>query len=121
MPRDARLGFVVGVALVILIAVVFYHGDGKAGTAGSLAGADARKKDPASARQQETAGPVPSPRARVRTHVVAEGETLTSIAQKYYDDGSRDKALYAANKSNLRSIADVPIGTVLVIPDLPVR
>ena len=36
MPRDARLGFVIGVAAVILIAVVFYHGDGKIGLTGSV-------------------------------------------------------------------------------------
>ena len=36
MPRDARLGFVAGVTLVIVIAVIFYHGDGKASMAGGM-------------------------------------------------------------------------------------
>lgn len=44
MPRDAKLGFVFGVTMVILIAVIFYHRDGLAGTAGNV-GPNSRSLD----------------------------------------------------------------------------
>jgi nucleoid-associated protein YgaU len=141
MPRDARLGFVVGLALVILIAVIFYNGDGGgggAGTAGSVGASDAKQlpqQQQQKAKAEAATKPAtvvaaaagrteqqqPSAAKKVRTHVVQEGETLTSIAVKYYEDGSRDQVLYRANKSQLRSIADVPVGTELVVPDLTAK
>jgi nucleoid-associated protein YgaU len=114
MPRDARLGFVAGVTLVILIAVIFYHGDGKASMAGNLGSAKAGSKDANASKALKT-----PKAAQGRTHVVQEGETLTSIALRYYEDESKATFLYAANRSQVRSIADVPVGTVLIIPDLP--
>jgi nucleoid-associated protein YgaU len=111
MPRDARFGFVLGVALVIVIAVIFYHGDGKAGLAGNLGSARAGAKT--------SAAPGLPPVKAVRTHVVQDGETLTSIAVKYYEDSSRTDLLYRANRSQLRSPDQVPIGTVLIVPEVP--
>lgn len=118
MPRDARLGFVVGVTLVILVAVIFYHGDGKAGPPGNLGTVGAKEAAKGEGAKSTTPVPKPPIKAKIRTHVVKEGESLTSIAVKYYDDGSKHDLLYRANKSQLRSPAEVPVGTVLVIPDL---
>ena len=109
MPRDARLGFVLGVALVILIAVIFYHGDGKAGPPGNVG--------PAGAKSEDASKPAPSP--KVRTHVVKEGETLVSLALKYYQDADRRDVLLRANQSQFQSAKDVRAGLVLVVPDLP--
>ena len=70
------------------------------------------------------------------THIVQPGDSLWSIAKKYYGDGSKGAAIYEANKEVIESAAEkyrgkgkgssngnyLYAGTVLVIPavdDLP--
>jgi nucleoid-associated protein YgaU len=135
MPRDAKLGFVVGVALVIVIAVIFYHGSGTAGAPGNLrtppdpTGKDA-DSEPGDARRSQAAhlspGPVPGPAQaaaspKMRSHTVKEGETLSSLAIMYYGDASQSSLLFRANRSQLIAPDRLVAGTVLLIPDLPDR
>jgi nucleoid-associated protein YgaU len=110
MPKDARLGLVVGVALVIVIAATFYRNNGLAGGAPGSVGM------PATSAAQPPAPGVPKV---VRSHTVQEGETLISLAQHYYSDRSQAALLFRANRSQLRAPDQVPVGTVLIIPDLP--
>jgi len=51
----------------------------------------------------------------VKIHTVKEGESLPSIAQKYYNDSSQWKKIYEANKSKIQR-GQVTSGQVLVIP-----
>lgn len=52
-----------------------------------------------------------------RTHVVADGETLSSIAGKYLGSQARYLDVYNANKDQLRSPNDLKVGMKLSIPD----
>jgi nucleoid-associated protein YgaU len=128
MPNDAKLGLVVGVALVITVAVVFFRKEPALG-------------DPAAAtihKQQATTTPPPSRlpgRSPVvqstsggraeedpsegRRHTVRAGETLFSLAQQYYGDGDKFSLIFQVNRNRLESPDDLPPGTILVIPDLP--
>ncbi len=106
MPKDARLGLVVGVALVIVIAAIFYRNNGLAVGA------------PGSVGMPAASGPAPPGPRVVRSHTVQEGETLISLAQRYYGDGSQAALLFRANRSQLRAPDQVPVGTVLVIPEV---
>jgi len=129
MPNDAKLGLVVGVGLVLTVAVVFFHKD--------LATAQPQEEGPPAA----TAGtPAPAPAAAVprgqyravkatpanrtegaavgRRHMVKEGETLVSLAQRYYGDGDKSDEIYRANRDILKTPDDVPAGTELLIPAL---
>ncbi len=54
--------------------------------------------------------------SRGRRHVVVKGDTLFSLAQKYYGDRSRWRDIYAANRLTMRSENDLRIGTEVVIP-----
>src|SRR4051812_34813104 len=124
MPRDAKLGFVLGVALVIVVGVVFYQSNGSAGAPGNLqtSPTDLRKAD----ARQANAGllpttPVPGvPSLGVatngRSHTVQEGETLSSLARRYYNDPAQSSLLFRANRSQLRGPDHLPVGTVLLIP-----
>ncbi len=64
--------------------------------------------------------PTPPPSNRTtgayRRHVVAKGDTLYSLAQKYYGNRSRWKDIYAANRDVMRSPDDYKIGLELKIP-----
>src|SRR4051794_12772729 len=113
MPKDARLGMVIGVSVVIAFAVLFFRKDVPA-LAGNVQspGAAATIKSPVP--------PVPGLPSVIpanRRHTVAEGETLVSIAVKYYDDGSMAGFLFRANRDRLMAPDRVPLGTILYVPE----
>ena len=64
-----------------------------------------------------TALPTPPPAAAAgRTHVVVKGDTLYNLARRYYNNSTRAKDIYAANRNQMRSENDLQIGMQLVIP-----
>jgi LysM repeat protein len=83
----------------------------------SLAPEDA-SSSPAIAAAPEAAAPEPRPAAAAgRHHVVARGDTLFSLALKYYGTRSRWRDIFAANRGALSSEnAPLKIGTELKIP-----
>jgi tetratricopeptide (TPR) repeat protein len=54
--------------------------------------------------------------AGTRRHVVAKGDTLYNLAQRYYSNRSRWRDIYAANRETMRSETDLRIGMELKIP-----
>jgi nucleoid-associated protein YgaU len=65
--------------------------------------------------------PEPPPAPQRPVHVVAKGETLTTIARQYYgDDGPRLwRRIWEANKDTLPDPHRLDLGQSLVIPGLP--
>ena len=55
--------------------------------------------------------------AAVRYHLVAEGDTLETLARKYYGRPERWRVIYAANNDLLRGGRPLKPGMRLVIPD----
>lgn len=51
-----------------------------------------------------------------RTHVVAKGDTLYALARKYYNDQSKWKDIWQANKNGVPNPDKLSIGTELIIP-----
>lgn len=51
-----------------------------------------------------------------REHVVAAGETLAGLAQRYYGDPTRAADLYAANRDRIRDPEQLHAGQTLIIP-----
>lgn len=51
-----------------------------------------------------------------RIHVVVKGDTLYALARHYYQDPSRAKDIYAANRNKMRSQNDLQLGMRLIIP-----
>ena len=69
----------------------------------------------------QTPTPTPRPTAPVsvaggRKHTVSKGDTLFSLAQRYYNNKSRWKDIYAANRDVMKSQNDLKIGMELRIP-----
>lgn len=58
-----------------------------------------------------SAGPISS-----RVHLVANGETLSGIAKRYYGSAREWRKIYEANKSSITNKDNVRVGTKLVIP-----
>ncbi len=106
MPREAKLGLVIGVALVILVAVMFFRRDAT----------QARAATDQTTVAARPSGALPVSRSG-KKHLVQEGETLFSLAQHYYNDSGRFVELYQANRSVLSTPERLTAGTVLVIPD----
>ncbi len=55
--------------------------------------------------------------AKSRTHIVTDGETLSSIAGKYLGSQARYQEVFQANRDQLKSANDLKIGMKLNIPD----
>lgn len=125
MPNDARLGLVVGITMVILVAVLFVRKDGTPGGPGP--GGAAASNAGISRAQIQVSAPVPGlpgvpvrmPATGPRTHRVEEGESLMSVAVRYYGNAGYVSYLFNANRDRVRAPDHVPIGTVLRIPDVP--
>lgn len=125
MPNDAKLGLVVGISLVIGVAAVFFRKE-------SLAALPPREDKtitavPGARPAPEPHGqyrPVPAkPASRTgeigggRRHVVAEGDTLFSLAVRYYGDPNKFVLIYRANRDALKEPDKLPPGVVLSIPE----
>jgi nucleoid-associated protein YgaU len=54
--------------------------------------------------------------SRPQTYTIQKGDTLYSLAKRYYGDGKLWTKIADANKDKIRDAQSVPIGTVLVIP-----
>lgn len=65
-----------------------------------------------------TPTPPPVPRVTVQ-HVVVSGDTLWTISQKYYGEGSNTLTAKIASANNKGANAQLKIGEVLTIPDVP--
>ena len=121
MPNDAKLGLVVGVGLVIAIGVLFFRkdpgsapGTSPAGAAVQAAGATPGRGPYRPARGRTVARSSPE---SDRQHIVAEGETLAGLAERYYGDASREAAIRQANAETLASAEALTAGMVLLIPE----
>ena len=78
-----------------------------------------RSEEPSSGIQEapEEAQPVPAAHSEVRTHTVARGDTLFSLAQKYYGNRSKWRTILAANHEVLpNESSPLKIGMTLNIP-----
>lgn len=66
----------------------------------------------APAAEAAAAPPPPAP----KTYVVAEGDTLTKIARKFYGSSSRWEDILKANRSVLKDEKSLVVGSTLTIP-----
>jgi nucleoid-associated protein YgaU len=125
VPNDARLGLIVGVAVVIAVSVVFFRRDSAATqaagmeTAAALPQALPRDTDAASRLPSDdrNAGGADESKKGLR-YVVQEGDTLFSLAQRYYGDREKVNEIYRVNREILKNSDQLTPGTVLVLPDL---
>ncbi|GAN32632.1 MAG: LysM peptidoglycan-binding domain-containing protein [Candidatus Brocadia sp. AMX2] len=54
----------------------------------------------------------------VRKHIIQQGDSLYTLATKYYSDGSKWNKIFDANRKTLKDQKSLKIGQELVIPDL---
>jgi len=72
---------------------------------------------------QETPAPAPAPAATMAeskeaatTYTVQRGDTLYSLAKRFYGDGKLWTKIADANKDKVRNVNAIPVGAVLTIP-----
>src|SRR5262245_47288285 len=121
MPNDARLGLVVGVTLVILVAILFARKDGSSPVPpGTQGAASALSKVGLAAPGPGRPGcPSKTAAGTPRTHTVEEGDSLMHLSVRYYGDAGHVSYLFRANQDRILAPDKVPTGTVLRIPDAP--
>jgi nucleoid-associated protein YgaU len=118
MSKDAKLGLVLGIGLIIVIAVVFFRKDAASAKAASETTAAAvQPKGTLAAAPMPVVSDVRLAPSRARRHIVVAGDTLFTLAERYYNDRSRFVEIYQANRQALTTPDRLEPGTVLVIPD----
>ena len=50
------------------------------------------------------------------TYTMQKGDTLYSLARRFYGDGKLWTKIADANKDKMRDVTSIPVGTVLTIP-----
>lgn len=58
----------------------------------------------------------PPPAATARRHTIRPGDTLSKLAQQYYNNRAKWRDIYAANRDVMKSESDLKAGMVLKIP-----
>lgn len=116
MPNDAKLGLVVGVGLVLTVAFVYFRKE-PAGPALPTEPATAAVQPVLAPPVVEHKGRTAKGKTTLRQHTVIEGETLFTLAERYYGDKSRFGEIYQANRRHLRTPDELTPGTVLEIPE----
>src|SRR5205085_8086446 len=123
MPNDAKVGLVLGMGLVLVISVVFFHREAVTRT-NSLGSSSAAVQpggtgSPATSHGLSGAGKSKTAAGKLQSHTVREGDTLFSLAQRYYQDGSKFVDIYQVNREVLKVPDPLVPGTVLRIPEVP--
>lgn len=99
---------------------------GRTSTPTAAAGSNATRSPISAVREPATASvtpaspppnPTPASRAGSRIHTVVRGDTLYNLARHYYNNSTRSRDIYAANRDKMKSDSDLQIGMQLVIPD----
>jgi 5'-nucleotidase len=133
MTNDAKLGLAIGISLVIVVGILYYRKDAAGPSAvgagkspanvgaspGPVSPPPRRSLQPATAGRTTSHQEEASPTLAVspRRHTVEAGETLFSLARRYYGDPARFVDLYHHNRNVLDNPDLLEVGTVLVIPD----
>jgi len=68
------------------------------------------------ATQRPATPPTTRPTGTYRRYTIAKGDTLFSLAQRYYGNRSRWRDIYAANRDVMKSEGDLRIGMEVKIP-----
>lgn len=61
----------------------------------------------------------PSDSTTAQTHKVVPGDTLFSLAKKYYGDTNQYRRIYYANRNRISNPRNIPVGMKLIIPPPP--
>lgn len=60
--------------------------------------------------------PAPAATTGPRKHIIRPGDTLSKLAQQYYNNRARWRDIYAANRAVMKNESDLKVGTELKIP-----
>lgn len=129
MPGDARLGLTVGLVLVVLVAVVFFRKDPPPEQEVAVQGSAQRptpgvpplagSKDSPAHAVGHTLTRAGGSAGYTHMHTVQPGDTLYSLARRYYRDPGKFVEIFLANRESLADPSVLVAGTVLTIPNLP--
>ena len=83
----------------------------------NVQGGSAPKKADFSNVQTGVSSTAPEAGIAARTHTVASGDTLSKIAKHYYDDARKWRAIFEANRDQIKDPDLIHPGQVLTIPN----
>jgi len=64
----------------------------------------------------ETTPPAPADAAAGQSYVMKAGDTLYTLAKRFYGNGNLWTRIFDANKDKIKDPSHIPIGTTLTIP-----
>jgi LysM repeat protein len=138
IPKDLKIGFLLGIVLVTVIMLWLATGPSLIPTSG---GSDSRSNPPLQGGHALSNNPLikgsdvqnregnqsKPPNSRIyreaekiktqKFHIVREGETLSEISLKYYGSMNKWQMILNANQSVIEDVNRLRPGTKLIIPD----
>lgn len=125
MPKEAKLGLILGLAVVIVIALVFFRKESPENisqAATSIRSAPKQAKFTSNTKQNaKVEAPtqlVSNKKKQPYRYKVVEGDTLYSLARRFYQDDSKFVDIYRANIASVATPERLEPGTMLVIPGI---
>ncbi len=118
--RNAVLVIVGAVAIAAIVLGLLLRSGPSSAESNTAAPTVAPTRAPAAVVTIPPASPTAAPSPTTpddRLYTVAEGDTLSKIATKYYNDGSKWNKIFDANKDTLKDPDSLQVGTKLKIPE----
>lgn len=117
--KRTSLQVIVAVMAVAAIALAFVLRPGQGGDQARLSAPAGSASIPTLAARATPSSPqaaAPAAPSEERTHLVAQGDTLSTIAQRYYGDASKWEKIFDANRDLLPNPGSLQLGQTLKIP-----
>ena len=130
MPKDLKIGMLLGLVLVAAVMLWLFIGPGlsiritRQGSHGTEApwGSSAMPNN-LSANNSAAIQPdltIYEQADKIKTqrfHIVRDGETLSEISRKYYDSANKWQKILDANRDAIEDVSKLKPGTKLIIPE----
>ncbi len=130
MPKDLKIGMLLGLVLVMAVMLWLSIGPGLSPKAriqhlGNVATVQGNSDSPNNHPTNSSAAIQPNSTiyeqaGKIKTqkfHIIRQGETLSEISHKYYGSANKWRMILDANRDEIEDVSKLKPGTKIIIPE----